>query len=477
MYDVVIIGAGITGTMLARDLSMYHLRIAVIEKENDIADGATMANSAIVHTGYDPEPGTLKAKLNVAGARRYEKICHDLSCHYKTVGAYIAACGEAEEAHLDILAKRAEEREIPYRFLSREEALAQEPSLSENVTKGLDFYTTAVIYPWEVAIACMENAVNNGADLFLNCPCTGIEKLEGSYIVHTPERDLITRTVVNAAGTFADQIARMVNDDPGFVIRPRRGEYYILDQDVKPVNHIIFPVPTAAKGKGVLAVPTVYGNTLIGPSSDYIDEPDDTGTSAEGLAYVRKNISKTLKNIPLNRSIRTFAGIRPASDHSDFIIEEDAKNPGFINAASIESPGLASAPGISRYIINEFISKYFVLKEDPEAVHTRQADPVLNELSNEEKNALIAKNPAYGRIICRCEQISEGEIIDCIRRVCGARTVKGVKKRVRPGMGRCQGGFCEPLVLNILARELDISPLDVVLDSKDSNILESENRK
>ena len=283
--------------------------------------------------------------------------------------------------------------------------------------------------------------------------------------------------VVNAAGTFADQIARMVNEDPGFVIRPRRGEYYILDQDVKPVNHIIFPVPTAAKGKGVLAVPTVYGNTLIGPSSDYIDEPDDTGTSAEGLAYVRKNISKTLNNIPLNRSIRTFAGIRPASDHSDFIIEEDVKNPGFINAASIESPGLASAPGVSQYIINEFISKYFVLKEDPEAVHTRKADPVLNELSNEEKNALIAKNPAYGRIICRCEQISEGEIIDCIKRVCGARTVKGVKKRVRPGMGRCQGGFCEPLVLNILARELGISPLDVVLDSKDSNILESENRK
>ncbi len=477
MYDVVIIGAGITGTMLARDLSMYHLRIAVIEKENDIADGATMANSAIVHTGYDPEPGTLKAKLNVAGARRYEKICSDLSCHYKTVGAYIAACGKEEEAHLDILAQRAEEREIPYRFLSREEALAQEPSLSANVTKVLDFYTTAVIYPWEVAIACMENAVNNGADLFLNCPCMGIEKLEGSYIIHTPEKDLITKTVVNAAGTFADQIARMVNDDPGFVIRPRRGEYYILDQDVKPVNHIIFPVPTAAKGKGVLAVPTVYGNTLIGPSSDYIDEPDDTGTSAQGLAYVRTNISKTLKNIPLNRSIRTFAGIRPASDHADFIIEEDAKNPGFINAASIESPGLASAPGISQYIINEFISKYFVLKEDPEAVHTRKADPVLNELSTEEKNALIAKNPAYGRIICRCEQISEGEIIDCIRRVCGARSVKGVKKRVRPGMGRCQGGFCEPLVLNILARELGISPLDVVLDSPESHILESENRK
>lgn len=477
MYDVVIIGAGITGTMLARDLSAYHLRIAVIEKENDIADGATMANSAIVHTGYDPEPGTLKARLNVAGARRYEQICKELSCHYKTVGAYVAACGKEEEDHLDILAQRAEERGVPYRFLSREEALKEEPNLSDQVTKVLDFYTTAVIYPWEVAIACMENAMANGADLFLNAQCTGIEEINGSYLIHTPEQDLIAKTVVNAAGTFADKVAGMITQDPGFVIKPRRGEYYILDQDVQPVKHIIFPVPTAAKGKGVLAVPTVFGNTLIGPSSDYIDEPDDTGTSADGLAYVRKNISKTLKNIPLNRSIRTFAGIRPASDHADFIIEEVSGHPGFINAASIESPGLASAPGISEYIIEEFLSKYLVLKKDPEAKMTIPAYPVLADLSTEEKNELIKKNPAYGRIVCRCEQVSEGEILDCIRRPCGARSVKGVKKRVRPGMGRCQGGFCEPLVLNILARELGISPLEVVLDSKKSLILESENRK
>ena len=477
MYDVVIIGAGITGTMLARDLSMYHLRIAVIDKENDIADGATMANSAIVHTGYDPEDGTLKAKLNVAGARRYEEICRQLSCHYKTIGAYIAACGKAEEEHLDILAKRADDRGIPYRFLDREEALAEEPNLSDQVSKVLDFYTTAVIYPWEVAIACMENAVTNGADLFLNSECTSIEKMDGCYVVHTGQRDLLTHLVVNAAGTHASEIASMVTDNPGFTIRPRRGEYYILDQDVQPVKHIIFPVPTAAKGKGVLAVPTVYGNTLIGPSSDYIDSPDDTGTSSEGLGYVRKNIAKTLKNIPLNRSIRTFAGIRPASDHPDFVIEEAEGCPGFINAASIESPGLASAPGISLYIIDQFISKYITLKKDPEAVTERKAAPVLNEMSIEEKNALIAKNPAYGRIVCRCEQISEGEIVDCIHSVCGARSVKGVKKRVRPGMGRCQGGFCEPLVVNILARELGISVLDVVLDSESSHILESENRK
>lgn len=476
MYDVVIIGAGITGTVLARDLSACHLRIAVIEKENDIADGATMANSAIVHTGYDPEPGTLKAKLNVEGARLYPKLCEDLGLHYKTVGAYIAACGKEEEDHLDVLAKRADEREIPYRFLNGDEARQEEKNLSDNVTKVLDFYTTAVIYPWEVACACMENAIVNGADLFLNSECTGIEATDRGYLVHTPGQDLLTRTVVNAAGVYADRIAKMIMPDPGFVMRPRRGEYYVLDQDAQPVKHIIFPVPSAAKGKGVLAVPTVYGNTLIGPNSDYIDEPDDTSTSAEGLAYVRTNINKTLKNIPLNRSIRTFSGIRPASDHSDFIIEEAKGFPGFINAASIESPGLASAPGISRYIIS-LLEKRIVIKPDPEAIMTRKAPVVLSELDEEERNRMIQMNPSYGRIICRCEQVSEGEIVDCIHRPCGARSVKGVKKRVRPGMGRCQGGFCEPLVVNILARELNISPLEVVLDSEKSVILESENRK
>lgn len=477
MYDVVIIGAGITGTVLARDLSHCHLRVAVIEKENDIADGATMANSAIVHTGYDPEPGTLKAKLNVEGARLWPKMCEELGLHYKTVGAYIAACGKEEEDHLDVLAKRAEEREIPSRFLSRQEAKEEEPNLSDNVTKVLDFYTTAVIYPWEAACACMENAIENGADLFLNSECTGIEVLEQGYLVHTPQKDLFARTVVNAAGVYADHIAKMVQKDPGFVMRPRRGEYYVLDQDAQPVKHIIFPVPSAAKGKGVLAVPTVYGNTLIGPNSDYIDDPDDNGTSSDGLAYVRANISKTLNNIPLNRSIRTFSGVRPASDHADFIIEEAEGLPGFINAASIESPGLASAPGISRYIIDELLSKRIEIVPDKEAKRTRKAPVVLSELSEEERNRMIKENPSYGRIICRCEQVSEGEIIDCIHRPCGAISVKGVKKRVRPGMGRCQGGFCEPLVLNILARELGISPLEVVLDSQKSVILESENRK
>ncbi|MBE6129849.1 MAG: NAD(P)/FAD-dependent oxidoreductase [Erysipelotrichaceae bacterium] len=476
MYDIIIIGAGITGTMLARDLSAYKLKIAMIDKENDIANETTMANSAIVHTGYDPAEGTLKAKLNVAGAKKYEKICHDLGCKYKVVGAYIAACGEEEEEHLKTLEQNAIARGIPYEFLSGKEARREEEHLGDDVTMVLSFPTTAVIYPWEVAIACAEVAVKNGMDLFLNEECTAIEKDGDSFTVHTGNHDFRTKMIINASGVHTEKVARMVSDDPGFHITPRRGEYYVLDQDAKYVKHIIFPVPSKTKGKGVLAVPTVYGNTLIGPNSDFVDDLDDNSTSEEGLDYVRKNIRKTMKDVPLYRSIRTFAGLRPTSDRHDFVVEEAKDVPGFVNAASIESPGLASAPGVSEYIIENFVKKHFELQKNPDAVMEREAPVILSELSEEERNELIRKNPLYGKIICRCEQVSEGEIVDCIRSVCGARSVKGVKKRVRPGMGRCQGGFCEPLVLNILARELNTAPTDVVLDSLRSLILESENR-
>ncbi len=474
MYDVVIIGAGITGTMLARDLSRYKLNVAVIDKENDIADGATMANSAIVHTGYDPEDGTLKALLNPEGARMYDTLLDDLGCRYKTAGAYIAACGAEEEARLDILADRADRRGIPYEWLTGDEARSNEPNLNDQVTRVLNFYTTKIIYPWEVAIACAEVAVDNGVELYLNSPCTGIDKTGTGFTVHTPEHDLDTKLVINAAGVCADQINAMVGT-PRFEMRPKKGEYFVIDNNVHYVNHIIFPVPSS-KGKGVLAVPTVYGNTLIGPNSDYIASTTDTGSSFQGLDYVRSNIVRTMKNAPLNRSIRNFAGLRPSSSVSDFIIEEAADAPGFINVASIESPGLASAPAVSKYVIENILKDKLEWTVNPEAKMTRERPVVMEELSDEERAEMIRKNPLYGRIICRCEQISEGEIVDCIRRTCGAHTVKGVKKRVRPGMGRCQGGFCEPRVLAILARELNISPLDVVLDSKKSRILCQENR-
>lgn len=471
MYDIIIIGAGIVGTILAKDLSQFHCKVALLDKENDVANGATNANSAIIHTGYDPEDDTLKAKLNVEGARMYESLCEELHCKYKTVGAFIVACGEEEEKHLDVLADRAKRRNIPFEWLSGDQAREKEKNLSLSVTKALNFYTTAVVYPWQIAEACAEVAVNNGVELLLNHEVIGINQSQDCYIVHTSSGDLETKMIINASGIYADQIHKMVSKEIKYEMKPKRGEYYVLDNDISFVEHIIFPVPSK-KGKGVLAVPTVYGNTLLGPNSEL---QDDTGTSRDGLAYVKENIQKTMQNVPYQKVIRTFAGLRPSSISKDFIIEEVIPN--FIDVASIESPGLASAPAIAKYVIENFVSKRISLENNPDATQTRKKPVVMCELNDEEKNEMIRKNPLYGKIICRCESISEQEIIDCIHKPVGARSIKGVKKRVRPGMGRCQGGFCEPYVLEILARELNLSPLEVLQDGQHSNVLLEENRK
>ncbi len=471
MYDIIIIGAGIVGTILAKDLSQFHCKVALLDKESDVANQATNANSAIIHTGYDPEDGTLKAQLNVEGAKMYASLCTQLYCKYKTVGAFIVACGEEEEKHLDILADRAVRREIPFEWLSGDQARTKEKNLSPSVTKALNFYTTAVVYPWQIAEACAEVAVNNGVDLFLNHEVIGIDKKQDFYVVHTNAEDFETKLILNASGVSADQIHKMVSDEITYTMKPKRGEYYVLDNDTSFVEHIIFPVPSQ-KGKGVLAVPTVYGNTLLGPNSQ---QECDNSTSRDGLAYVKENIQKTMQNVPYQKVIRTFAGLRPSSTSKDFIIEEVIHN--FIDVASIESPGLASAPAISKYVIENFVSKRMTLEKNPNASTTRKKPIVMSDLTEEEKNQMIQKNPLYGKIICRCESISEQEIIDCIHKPVGARSIKGVKKRVRPGMGRCQGGFCEPYVLEILARELHISPLEVLQDGIHSNILLEENRK
>ncbi|ASS37355.1 NAD(P)/FAD-dependent oxidoreductase [Mogibacterium pumilum] len=476
LYDIAIIGAGITGSMLARELSRYELKIAVLDKENDIANGATMANSAIVHTGYDPVDGTLKAELNVKGARKYPKICEDLHCHIKNTGAFVVACSDEDEALLDVLAERAVCREIPHEFLSGDEARTVEPNLSDNITKALSFPTTSVIYPWEVAIACMQVAVGNGVELFLNHAVSSIDKDAEGYVITAGSETFHTKVLLNASGVGAADICRMVTENVGFEVTPRRGEYYVISNDEHIVNNVIFPVPTA-KGKGVLAIPTVYGNTLIGPNSEQLAENISTATSVNGASYLREHITKIIKTVPLHKSIRTFAGLRPSTTSKDFIIEPlGAEHPNFINIASIESPGLASAPGIADYVIENFVADRFCLKESPDAVMTREKPIVVSELSEEERDKLVRENPQYANIVCRCETISEGEIVSAIHEVCGARSVKGIKKRVRPGMGKCQGGFCEPKVVEILARELKCSPVDIVQDGKHSQILEKENR-
>lgn len=475
MYDVLIVGGGITGTLLARELSRYQLKIALVEKENDIACGTTMANSAIVHTGYDPEDDTLKALLNVRGAKMYEALCKELGCHYKQVGAFVAACGKEEEEKLVVLKDRAIRRKIEVEEVSGDKARDMEPALNENITKALYFPTTAVIYPWEVALAACEVAVKNGMDLYLNQEVKGIIKNDNFYTVSTDKQTFEAKLVVNAAGVYAEAIYRMVSDTPNFTITPKKGEYYVLDNGQPFVKHICFPVP-GPKGKGILGLPTLHENTLFGPNNITVQDAGDVSTDSVGLAEVKAGVNKLFHNPPFNQSIRTFAGLRPSSDRGDFIIEEAPDVEGFINVAGIESPGLASAPAIAQYTVETILSKKLECKENPKAVMGQPSYPVLRELSREERNALIQKNPLYGRVICRCVEVSEGEMLDAIHRTIGAKDIKGMKKRVSSGFGRCQGGFCEPRVMGILSRELGIPFEEVTYDGEGSRILLKENR-
>ena len=474
-YDVTIIGSGIVGSLLAYDLSKYDINVLLLEKDNDIANGTTMANSAIVHTGYDPKDGTLKAELNVKGARLYKDLCAKLKCEYQVIGAYIVSTSEEESETLDELARRAKDRGVAYEFMDGDTARKIEPNLSDGVERVLSFPETAIIYPWEVAINAVTVGVKNGVTFKRNQECQRIEKTEDGFEVFTQDNSYKTKLIINCAGVHVEQVDRLVTDNPGVKITPKKGEYYVLDKTIKYVDHIIFPVPSK-KGKGVLAVPTVHGNTLIGPTSEPIEDKEDLGISAEGLRSVQDQIQKTLKNVPYHGVIRSFAGLRASEEKGDFVLEELSDVEGFYHAAGIDSPGLASAPAIANYIIDNYISKKFDLVEKKDVVEEMDDVICMAKVDEDKRNELIKQNPLYGKIICRCEQISEQEIIDCIKGPCGARSVKAVKKRVRPGMGRCQGGFCEPQVATILARELNIPITEVVYDSLDSKILEKENR-
>ena len=475
MYDVLIVGAGITGCFLADELSRYELSVAVLERENDVACGSTMANSAIIHAGNDPEEGTLKARLNLEGSRSYEDICKRLHVPYKKIGSFTVASGSGEEKVLAALFDRAKARGIEARLLSGDEARVLEPTLSKSVTQALELPETAVIGPWETAEALMEEAVLNGVQLFLNREVTGIFRREEGFVVETAGgEEFPARIVVNAAGLYADELYGMVSGgrrlrgtDSPLEITPRRGEYFVLDKLEKPlVSRVIYPVP-GKLGKGVLAVPTVHGNVLLGPNSMDMDDKEGIDNTREGLDYVKSQLGRILEQVPYGKVIRNFAGLRAKGNTGDFIIEESPEAPGFINAAGIESPGLSSAPAIASYIRKEIIrtellAPGFTWKEKKEYRH-RKPPIVMAELSEEERNAVIKADPAYGRIVCRCEQISEGEVAAAIRKLVGAVSIKGVKKRVRPGMGRCQGGFCQPEIVKLLARELGIDEDEVAV--------------
>lgn len=476
MYDVTIIGAGIVGASVARELSKYNLKVLILEKDNDVANGTTKANSAIVHAGYDPKPHSLKARFNVEGNRIYEKLCQELDIPFKRIGSLVVAFNKEEMETVRRLYKRGQVNGVPQlRLLNREELRDMEPNLSEQAVGALYAPTSAITGPFELTIAMVENAMENGVDLLLNSRVIDIKKMEEGFLIHTLDRQIRTRYVVNCAGVYADEIHRMVAS-PTFKITPRRGEYFLLDKTAgNLVRQVVFQCPTKVS-KGVVVLPTIHGNLLVGPNAEDIEDKEDRDTSKAGLDYIWEASQKTSKEIPFDQVITTFAGLRASPDTGDFIIGEVEGAKGFINAAGIESPGLTAAPAIGRYIkeLLKDIDGNFKEKPDFNPIRRRQIN--FMELSQEKKSELIKKDPRYGRIICRCENITEGEIVDVIHRKAGATTVDGVKKRARAGMGRCQGGFCQPRVMEILSRELEKDFTEILKDAPGSNIAIGETK-
>ena len=475
MYDIIIIGAGVIGCAVARELSKYNARILVVEKNEDVCAGTSKANSAIVHSGYDAENGTLKARFNVEGNRMMENVCKELDVPFKRIGS-LTVCTEKELLpELQKLKERGERNGVEgLRVLDREELLAIEPHIGDEVVGALLAPTAGIVCPFKLTIAFAENAAVNGAEFLFDTQVNKVYADSGVWHVVTDEKEYEAKAVVNAAGVYSDMFNNMVSERK-LHITPRRGDYILLDRSAEGfVRHTIFQLPTKL-GKGVLVTPTVHGNTIVGPTAVDVDDKESTATTAEGIDSVIAKSALSVKGLPVRQVITSFAGLRAHEDGHEFVLgePEDAEN--FYNCAGIESPGLSAAPAIGVYIAG-LIREKLHLSEKESFVAERK--DILNpaKLSLEERNELIRREPAYGTIICRCESVTEGEIIDAIRRPVGARSLDGVKRRTRAGMGRCQAGFCSPKVMEILRRELNKDLTEVTKSGGGSYIVNARTK-
>ncbi|MBQ3638898.1 MAG: NAD(P)/FAD-dependent oxidoreductase [Clostridia bacterium] len=454
MYDVAIIGAGVVGGLIARTLSAYRLRLVMIEKGHDVATGATAANSAIVHAGFDAKEGTLKAKLNVKGSEMMPTVCEELGVKYRNNGSLVIGFNEDDAATLKVLYDRGVKNGVKnLALLSQKELRALEPNISKNATCALHAPTGSIVCPYELTFAAVGNAMDNGAELLLDSEVTDIREENGHYVVTAGENTVETRYVVNAAGLYTDAIAAMVGDT-SFTVHPRRGEYVLLDKEMGGlVSHTIFRTPSKM-GKGILVSPTVDGNLLTGPTSQDIEDKEDKSTTPDGIARVMKEAGENVEGIRFGATITGFCGLRAVGSTGDFIINNPRH--GFVNVAGIESPGLSSAPAIAEYVADLLAGDGLTLEKNPDYNPRREALHAFRDMSMEEKNKVIALDPAYGRVICRCETVTEGEILHAIRTNPKPRDLDGVKRRTRAQMGRCQGGFCSPYIVEMLAKELNI---------------------
>lgn len=454
MYDVAIVGAGVVGGMIARALSAYDLRICILEKENDVAMGSTKANSAIVHAGFDAKAGSLKAKLNVRGSVLMEKVCRQLGVKYKNNGSLVIGFDEDDRRTiLTLLARGIDNGVTGLRVIEKNELKQLEPNISDEAVCALYAPTGAIVCPYELTIASVGNAMDNGAQLKCNFEVCSVEKTKNGYRISSQNDSVEALRVINCAGLYSDRIAALAGDN-SIRIHARRGEYILLDKECgKLASHTIFQTPTKM-GKGILVSPTVDGNLLLGPTGVDIESKDDKDTTREGISLVIEKSAKSIKNIPIGKSITSFCGLRAIGNTEDFIIKESAE--GFISVAGIESPGLSASPAIAEYVIEMLKKTGLSMQVKKDYNPIRPPMHAFRSASIEEKNEIIKKNSAYGRIVCRCEGITEGEIVDAVRRNPKPVDLDGIKRRTRAQMGRCQGGFCSPYVVELLAKELGI---------------------
>lgn len=463
-FDVAIIGAGVVGALCARELSRYQLRVVLLERSDDVAAGASRANSGIVHGGFDPVPGTKKAALNLRGTAMMPALAAELGVSYRQNGSLVLAFSEEELAHVKRLYERGLENGVPgLSLLTADEVKALEPNISPEVTGALRCTSSGIICPYGLTIAAAGNAMDNGVKLITNFEVDGICHTADSFVIYAGDRKVEADYIVNCAGLFADQISAMLGDRRYNLI-PRMGEYMLLDRAEGGLcSHTLFQVPTAA-GKGILVSPTADGNILVGPTSVELKNRDRNhrDTSAEGLAVIRNAAEKSIPQIPWRQVITSFTGLRASlANGDDFVIEHSAVTPRLVHAIGIDSPGLSSAPAIAKELVELLRQSGLPLIEDPSFCGTRRSYHAFKELPMEEKNAIIGEDPRYGHIICRCEVVTEGEIVEAIHRNPPARSLDAVKRRVRSGMGRCQGGFCTTYITEILARELGCAQTEV----------------
>lgn len=477
MYDFTIIGAGITGSLIARELSKYNVKTLVLEKENDVGNHATLANSAIIHSGHDPEHGTLKAQLCVLGNRLYDDLEKELKIPLLRTGGMVIARDKDELKTLKSLQKNAQKNHVEkIQLLNKETLLKREPNLSEAVMMGLDLPTTKVTYPWEVAIRGLENAISNGVSFKKNTEVTAIEKKPQHFIIRAAQTTFKSRYIINAAGTFAAKIAAMIEKDVPYKMHPRIGEYLVLDRRVKGyINHTIYPVPSD-KGKGTLIVPQVHGNILLGPTSYHQTDLEATPNTQAGLKEIKTEASKLAKDIPFDQVIRTFAGLRATIDYDDFYIKYSKESENFIHVAGIDSPGLTAAPAIAQYVVDHLIKPKETLKKKSNFSPDYEAIKMYHDMDTKERQAAYQKDARHGNLVCKCEKITEADVINHIERPLGASSMKGLKKRARIGSGLCQGGYCEHQAIRLLAKTLNEDPTAIDYYQKNTPILIKETK-